>query len=152
MATLAFFPPHQVLACFADISAVPVAALRSPSKSRAISRHRQRAMWILRQMSGITMKEIGELLGARSAATIKEGVDRIDAMVAIDRRERQQLDAIAAFMTTLLSSAAKASHKPGEHQVTAAVGILADQALSDADARLAALSILRTLPEVANHG
>lgn len=152
MAIFAFFPPQQVLACFAYISSVPVAALRSPSKSRAISHHRQRAMWMLRQMTGITMKEIGELLGGRSAATIKEGVDRIDAMVATDRSERQQLDAIAAFMTTLLSSAATVSPQPGEHQITAAVGILEDQALSDADARLAALSILRKRPEVARHG
>ncbi len=147
-----FLPPDAVLACFTDISQVPLAALQSPSKSRIISHHRQRAMWILRQMTSITMGEIGAMLGGRTAPTIKEGVDRIEAMIGSDRQERRELEAIVSFIQMLVKAEDKAPAAPKDPKVAAALGILADRALSDADARLAALSILLASAEVARHG
>lgn len=136
-----FLPPEVVLARFVARTGTPLAELQGMAQTRDISRRRQEAMWLLRQLSTASLGQIGTLLGGRSGPTVDEGIDRV-SMRALNEPVYRQL----------LSDLRDAIAEPGAEGVadgvadglrlTMAIGLLADTALSDADARHAALVLL----------
>ena len=148
-----FLPVDAVLDCYADLTGVPVSVLKSASQGRIISQHRQLAMWVLREMSSQPMTKIGDLLGRRSPATIKEGIERVEKRIAADDHEQRRVTKLLQAIRDILLVADVQPHIPLDVRVVAALGVLTDQAIADADARIAALSILRSgAPEVAHNG
>lgn len=134
-----FLAPDMVLRRFAVQTGVPIAELRSAAQTRYISRLRQEAAWLLRHLTVASMAQIGELLGGRSPATIDEGIDRVTTRVADDPEYRQRLADLRKMIVAAPVS------DVGSVRVTAAMGVLADRTLSDADARQAALILLRSV-------
>lgn len=134
-----FMAPDMVLRHFSAQTGVPIAELQSAAQTRYISRLRQEAAWLLRHLTVASMAQIGELLGGRSPATIDEGIDRVTMRAADEPYYRQRL----AYLRTVIIAAPASD--AGSIRVTAAMGVLADRTLSDADARQAALILLRSV-------
>jgi hypothetical protein len=134
--------PNQVLHSFADLAEVPLAALQSPSRAAPICQARHMAMWMLRDLCGITHAEIGAMLGGRTAATVAEGIDRIDALMTIEHTIQRRVEHLRAAILRMYQPAPPPTTL--DVRVAAAVGVLSDTFLDDADARHAALTILRS--------
>ncbi len=138
-----FLAPDLVLRRFAVQTGAPIADLQGTAQTRYISRLRHEAAWLLRHLTVASMAQIGELLGGRSPATIDEGIDRVTMRAADEPDYRQRL---ADLRKAIIAAPARDG---GSVRVAAAMGVLADQTLSDADARQAALILLRSAEQKA---
>lgn len=134
-----FLMPELVLRRFALQTGVPIAELESAAQTRNISRLRHEAAWLLRHLTVASMAQIGDLLGGRSHATIDEGIDRVTLRAINEPAYRERLDDLQKAIISAPAS------DGGSVRVTAAMGVLADRMLSDADARQAALILLRSV-------
>jgi chromosomal replication initiator protein len=92
----------QILEAVADHFGVERAAFEGKSRSQAIARPRQVAMYLLREETGASLPQIGALLGGRDHTTVLYGCERIADLIEEDdemRREvvslRQRLHATA---------------------------------------------------------
>jgi chromosomal replication initiator protein len=92
----------QILDAVADHFGVEVAAFEGKSRSQAIARPRQVAMYLLRKETGASLPQIGALLGGRDHTTVLYGCERIADLIEEDaemRREvvslRQRLHSVA---------------------------------------------------------
>lgn len=113
------------------------------SAARALSRARQELMWLLRDLTHLSPGAIGQHLGGRDEATVRHGIDRICDLLAEDESYRRQL---LAVRRAILNGAP--SHGMTPDLCLAAVrSVLSDLALSDAEARTAALQLME-----ARHG
>jgi chromosomal replication initiator protein len=90
--------PEQILETVARFYGIEVSAIRGPSRSRAIARPRQIVMYLIREETGTSLPQIGDILGGRDHSTILYGCERIADLIEEDsdvRREvmglRQQL-------------------------------------------------------------
>ncbi|GEM_PF-4352834 len=133
-----FLAPADVLAAYCTIAQVPLHELTADSKARPVSRPRHEVMWLLRDLTAAPAAQIGQLLGGRHQATVVEAVckvaDRIGAEPEYRARMRQLRGEIVAWVA--------APATPGPYSIIAARAVLADAALSDADARKAAAALL----------
>ena len=73
---------------------VEVAALEGHSRSRAIARPRQVAMYLIREETGASLPQIGDLLGGRDHTTILYGCDRIADLIEEDVSFRRDVVAL----------------------------------------------------------
>ena len=90
--------PEQILETVARYYGIEVSAIRGRSRSRAIARPRQIAMYLIREETGTSLPQIGDLVGGRDHSTVLYGCDRVADLIEEDsdvRREvmglRQQL-------------------------------------------------------------
>lgn len=67
--------PAEVLASVAERTGVPVETLRGKQRTRYVCRARAEAMHLLRGL-GMSMSEIGAMLGGRDHATVIYGLFR----------------------------------------------------------------------------
>ena len=65
-----FLPPDLVLERFITRTDTPLALLAGREQTREISRCRQELMWLLRQLTTASARQIGEMLGQRTSATV----------------------------------------------------------------------------------
>ena len=130
-----FLPPDLVLARFVEATGAPMAELKSTAQTREISRLRQECMWLLRQATTATMAQIGAMLGGRNKMTVDEGVDRVALRAAQEPDYRARLNRLLGVVRGAPAVSPTVS-------VTAALGVLHDASLSDADARAAAAVLL----------
>ncbi|WP_112311422.1 helix-turn-helix domain-containing protein [Pseudogemmobacter bohemicus] len=79
-----FLPPDLVVDRFVGRTGAPLVMLAGRDQTREISRYRQELMWLLRQLTTISNRQIGAMLGERSSATVDEAVDRISMRAATD--------------------------------------------------------------------
>lgn len=139
---MSILTPDSLLHSFVDLAEVPLVVLQCPSRAAPICRTRQMAMWLLRDLCGITHAEIGAMLGGRTAATVAEGIDRIDTLMVIEPPIQRR---VAHLRAAILQMYQPAPEPPALGvRVAAAVGVLSDAGLTHADARHAALTILRS--------
>ncbi len=90
--------PEQIVEAVAQYFDVEIAALQGHSRSQAIVRPRQIAMYLIRAETGASLPQIGQVLGGRDHTTVLYGCERVTEMLEEDvelRREvlalRQQL-------------------------------------------------------------
>jgi len=88
----------QIIEAVARHFGVEITALQGHSRSRAIARPRQVAMYLIREETGESLPKIGAMLGGRDHTTVLYGCERITDLIEQDtdlRREvitlRQQL-------------------------------------------------------------
>ncbi len=70
---------------------VQVSALQGRSRSQAIARPRQIAMYLIRKETGESLPRIGKLLGGRDHTTILYGCDRITDLIEEDANIRREI-------------------------------------------------------------
>ena len=82
---------QQIIEAVARHFGVEVAAFEGRSRSRAIARPRQVAMYLLREETGASLPQIGAMLGGRDHTTVMHGCDRISEMLEQDADLRRDV-------------------------------------------------------------
>ena len=83
--------PEQIIHAVAQAFDITVERLRSKSRSHKIALPRQIAMYLLREDAGLSLPQIGELLGGRDHTTIKYGYEKIADQIESDERLRREV-------------------------------------------------------------
>ena len=86
--------PEEVLELVAETYSLSVEQLLSKSRSRHVAFPRQIAMFLLRENSGFSLPQIGEILGGRDHSTVLYGADKVSALVDTDEDFRREVSAI----------------------------------------------------------
>ena len=84
----------QIIEAVGHHFGVEVAALRGRSRSQAIARPRQIAMYLIREETGASLPQIGAALGGRDHTTVLYGCERITDMVEEDANLRREIIAL----------------------------------------------------------
>ena len=82
---------NQILEAVAAHFGVEVAAFEGKSRSQAIARPRQVAMYLLREETGASLPQIGALLGGRDHTTVLYGCERIAGLIEEDADLRREV-------------------------------------------------------------
>jgi chromosomal replication initiator protein len=85
---------EQIVEEVAQHFSVEVPALQGPSRSHAIARPRQIAMYLIREETGASLPQIGAVLGGRDHTTILYGCERIADLIEEDASIRSQVGAL----------------------------------------------------------
>ena len=72
--------------------------LCSKNRSRYISKPRQIAMFLSKQLTDSSYPEIGKLFGGKDHATVIHGVNKIRVLSETDRKVKQDLDNIISSL------------------------------------------------------
>lgn len=131
---------HRLLQIYADIAAIPVADLTGYAMTPEISKGRNEAIWAVNQFNGGPLADLGRVFGGRSVKVMDSALDAVTIRITDDQAYAERLRRMLAAMREALSPVPVLSDST---RLTAAAGVLADRNLSDADARLAALQLLR---------
>jgi chromosomal replication initiator protein len=83
--------PAQIIETVADHFGVQVTAFEGRSRSQAIARPRQVAMYLLREEIGTSLPQIGALLGGRDHTTVIYGCERIADLLEEDPDLRREV-------------------------------------------------------------
>jgi len=83
--------PDQIIEAVALHFGVAVAALQGRSRSRAIARPRQIAMYLIRKETGGSLPRIGAMLGGRDHTTVLYGCERIADLIEKDTDLRREV-------------------------------------------------------------
>lgn len=134
------------------------------SKVRAIVLLRHELMWLLRDLTDLSQADIGRLMGGRDQATIKAGVDGISNRIASEPVYRNQMSQVRAYVLAFTAAddlvredagaviarrvlSAPEAQRPDVEALAItliAIGaVLRSDELTDAEARLAALTLIR---------
>lgn len=132
-------PTQVVVARFTARTKTSIEDITGPDRTREISCRRQELMWLLRNLTTATMGQIGKMLGGRSAATVDESVDKVARRASVESTYRK---ALVELRDAIVNPASEAIPQ-AELMVKLAIGLLADAAMSDEDARKGALILLR---------
>ena len=73
---------------------VSLTELRGRGRSKEIVLPRQIAMYILREETGTSLVEIGNLLGGRDHSTVMHGIAKIEKSLETDTALRQKVSAL----------------------------------------------------------
>jgi len=83
--------PEGILQAVADGFSITVDELYGKDRSRRVALPRQIAMYLLRQETGISLPQIGEILGGRDHTTVLYGCEKIADLLERDDRLRSQI-------------------------------------------------------------
>ena len=83
--------PAQVVGAVADYYKLLAEAMVSPKREKPLTQARQVAMYILREDVGLTLAEIGHVLGGRDHKTIHHGYGRIASAINDDLQLREDV-------------------------------------------------------------
>ncbi len=86
--------PDQIVETVALHFGVEVTALQGRSRSKAIARPRQIAMYLIRKETGGSLPQIGAMLGGRDHTTILYGCERIADLIEEDTNLRREVIAL----------------------------------------------------------
>jgi chromosomal replication initiator protein len=81
----------QIIEAVAHHFGVEIAALQGRSRSQAIARPRQIAMYLIREETGASLPQIGAELGGRDHTTILYGCERIADLIEEDANLRREV-------------------------------------------------------------
>ena len=87
--------PRAVVAVVAARYELPAAALYGARRNASISRARQVAMYLIRELTALSLPQIGKLLGRRSHTTVLHGWRNIRALLDEDEELRAQVSEIS---------------------------------------------------------
>lgn len=131
---------HQLLQIYADIAAIPVADLTGYAMTPEINKSRNEAVWTINRLNPGPLADLGRVFGGRSVKAIDNALDSVAIRITSDQAYAERLSRVLADMRAALSPVPAMSDST---RLTAAAGVLSDPNLTDADARLAALQLLR---------
>jgi len=84
----------QIIDTVAHHFGIGVTALQGRSRSQAIARPRQIAMYLIREETGASLPQIGAMLGGRDHTTILYGCERIADLIEEDANLRREVIAL----------------------------------------------------------
>ena len=87
-------PPQEVLDVVAAYYSIKPTTIKSPKRDRPIARPRQIIMYLCKTELGLTLEDIGGLLGGRDHTTVMHGVETITQELSINERLRADVEGI----------------------------------------------------------
>lgn len=87
---------HHIIEATSVVHGLSAEDLTSPNRSRRITRPRQQAMYVARQITDLSFPQIGRRLGGRDHTTILFGVQKI-AKRQHDPETRQALERVTSL-------------------------------------------------------
>lgn len=137
-------PADEVITAFLSLrQASHEQVILSQSSIAPLARARHELMWLLRDLTHMTLTEIGVAIGGRDPTTVRHGIDRVADRIATNEPFRREM----LFLRTKILQVTGAKGLPPDLCLTAVRSILSNGALSDADARQAAVQMIE-----ARHG
>ncbi|QYK42838.1 MAG: hypothetical protein KF887_06980 [Paracoccaceae bacterium] len=131
-------PAAEVVEAFLSLRhASAEEVIQSRAATRAVVQARHELMWFLRDLTHLSLAEIGQVVGGRDAKTVRHGIDQISDRIASDEGYRREM----LFARAVILRGAEQVMTP-DLCLTAVRAVLADAGLSDADARQAALQLM----------
>ncbi len=85
---------EQVLAVVADYYRVEVEDLTGRSRSKEVVLPRQMAMYLLREETGASLPQIGDMLGGRDHTTVMYAHEKMAEQIETDNQRRRELQSI----------------------------------------------------------
>jgi chromosomal replication initiator protein len=82
---------EQIMAAVAEHFAVPMADLLGPRRNRDIALARQVAMYLVRELTSLSLPQIGRAVGDRDHTTVLYGVEKIAALFEKDDALRREI-------------------------------------------------------------
>jgi chromosomal replication initiator protein len=79
-----FISIEEVIRCVAKHYGLKPGELKSPKRAKPITRARQVAMYLCRELTSESFPEIGSRFGGRDHATVIHGVNKITALLEVD--------------------------------------------------------------------
>ena len=163
--TRATMEPQRVVEPFAQLRSVAlVELLDGGTVTRGITHLRRELMWLLRELTAMTYQSIGDLFGGRDPSTVMAGVSAITERMLSSADYAAQMEQARAYIlayrpepnptapdaATVLARRVMADHGANPKDavqlavaMVSAAAILRSPDLTDAEARLAALTIIR---------
>lgn len=87
-------PPQEVLEVVAKYYGIKPTTIKSPKRDRPIARPRQIIMYLCKTELGLTLEDIGGLLGGRDHTTVMHGVETITNELSVNDRLRGDVEGI----------------------------------------------------------
>jgi chromosomal replication initiator protein len=87
-------PPQEVLNVVAGYYSIKPSTIKSPKRDRPIARPRQIIMYLCKTELGLTLEDIGGLLGGRDHTTVMHGVETITQELSVNDRLRSDVEGI----------------------------------------------------------
>jgi chromosomal replication initiator protein len=75
----------RILALTAESFSVSVADLEGPSRRQPLARGRQVAMYLIRELTDLSLPKIGALLGGRDHTTVLHGINKVRDLMTVDQ-------------------------------------------------------------------
>lgn len=141
----------RIIMAYAEVTGTRVEDLKGSSQTAEISRHRHDLMYLIRRLHmSASYAEIGVHLGGRHWSSVQEAIKRVHGSAKEFADRAVRLSKLESLIEDRLQGASAPPVGQRDWQITAAASVLRDDALTDAEARKAALTFLQQL-EVA-HG
>ncbi len=87
-------PPQEILEVVANYYGIKTTAIKSPKRDRPIARPRQIIMYLCKTELGLTLEDVGGLLGGRDHTTVMHGVETITKELSVNERLRGDVEGI----------------------------------------------------------
>jgi hypothetical protein len=97
--------PELVVQAVATTFGVARDALSEKRREREVALARQVAMYLMREETGASLKEIGAALGGRDHSTVLHGCEKVAALLTEERAVSQRSDGVEAGGTGQLGAA-----------------------------------------------
>lgn len=101
---------QQVIAAVAEDAKLPLSAMTSAARYRAVARPRQVAMFLMRRLCPhLSFPEIGRRLGGRDHTTALHGVRKIYSLIPLEPELVAQIDRVEARLRAQAAATAPVS-------------------------------------------
>ncbi len=136
-------PAEEVIGAFLSLrQTTSDLIITSRVSIRPVARVRHELMWLLRDLTHLTLAEIGQHVGGRDETTVRYGIDQVADRMAQDDGYRREVQ----YARNAILKGPTSGMTP-DLCLTAVRSVLVNGALTDADARKAALQLME-----ARHG
>lgn len=87
---------RRVLLAISEETGISVVRLTGREQTREVARSRNAFCWVMREISGYSMTQIGRVIGDRECTTVRDGAQRAQALRETDPGFKHWTDVMAA--------------------------------------------------------